>query len=135
MLVANLSRAAVFLLLLAARSPGRLWIICPVIFAQSAIAQFFGPAKNGLIPRLVGKEHLMAVNSLSSLGSNLAGLAGPALGGVLSQPLGLSGAALTTSITFLIHGLLILLITTPAGPAGAQGKPVQSSDDAAWSAA
>jgi MFS family permease len=135
MAVANLSRAAVLLLLLAARSPGRLWIIYPAIFAQSAIAQFFGPAKNGLIPRLVGKEHLMAANSLSSLGSNLAGLAGPALGGVLSQPLGLSGAAVTTSVTFLIYGLLILLITTPAGPAGAQDKPAQASSDTARSTA
>ena len=40
MVVANFSRALALLLLLAARSPGRLWIIYPAIFAESVITQF-----------------------------------------------------------------------------------------------
>ena len=47
-------------------------------FVESTFAQFFGPAENALLPRLVGEEHLIAANSLNSLNNNLARLIGPA---------------------------------------------------------
>jgi MFS family permease len=130
MVVANFSRAFVLLSMLAACSPERLWIIYPAVFAESVIAQFFDPAKNGLIPRLIGKEHLMAANSLSSLGSNLAGLAGPALGGILAERLGFMGVVPLTCVSFLTYGLLTLLITTPTEPVRAQYRLARPTGDA-----
>jgi MFS family permease len=110
MVLANLLMAAGLLPLLAVRSADQLWLIYIVAFVESTIAQFFGPAENALLPRLVSEEHLVAANSLNSLNNNLARLIGPALGGTAAALIGLAGVTLLDSGSFLIAALLIALI-------------------------
>jgi MFS family permease len=129
MVLANLLMAAGLLPLLAVRSADQLWLIYIVAFVESTIAQFFGPAENALLPRLVSEEHLVSANSLNSLNNNLARLIGPALGGTAAALIGLSGVALLDAGSFLVAALLIALITgrhtaaqdshPPAGASGA----------------
>jgi MFS family permease len=110
MVVSNLLLALGLLPLLAVRSVDQLWLIYLVAFYESTVAQFFGPAENALLPRLVGEEHLIAANSLNSLNNNLARLIGPALGGLAAGLVGLAGVALLDAATFLIAAALIALI-------------------------
>ena len=99
--------------LLFVRSPADLWIAYLVILTQASVAQFFTPAKQALLPLLVGSERLVVANSLSSVGDGIARLLGPPLGGVLLGTFGLQSAVLADSLSFLLSGLLIIQITAP----------------------
>jgi len=111
MVIANILLALGLLPLLGVRSADQLWIVYIVAFAESTVAQFFGPAENALLPRLVEEHHLVAANALNSLNNNLARLIGPALGGVAAALVGLRGVALIDAASFLIAGLMIALIS------------------------
>lgn len=54
MIIADVARAGVLLLVLLVRSRDWLWLVYLAGFAESAISQFFGPAKGALIPLLAG---------------------------------------------------------------------------------
>ncbi len=78
------------------------------------IAQFFTPAKNAVLPLLVGESDLVAANALNSLSENLTRLTAPALGGALFGLLGLASVVWIDSASFLVSGVLIALIAFPA---------------------
>jgi MFS family permease len=114
MLIADLLRAAVLLLMLLVHSADLLWLIYIALAAQAIITQFFTPASMALIPSLVEEEQLMSANSLSSLGQSVTRLIGPPIGGILFSALGLTGAVLMDSATYLFSALMLLLISLPA---------------------
>jgi len=116
MVIVNLLRAPVLLLLLAVDSADRIWIVYLVAFAVSAMSQFFGPAENALLPRLVGQEHLVPANALNALNNNLARLVGPALGGLVAAWAGLRGVAIADAVSFFLAAALIAAIATSAKP-------------------
>lgn len=142
MVIADLSRAALLVLLLAIRSAELVWIVYPVVIAVSIFDQFFDPSKNALLPRLVDGPHLMAANSLNSMSVNLTRLVGPAIGGVLLGTYGFSPVILLDSASFLLSGLLIAPISgsVTASPVPQQDEttPVPQQDEtthqacAAW---
>lgn len=117
LVIADLLRFLVVLLLLLAYTLDWLWLIYLVVFVETMIGQFFTPAKNALTPQLVHQEELMRANSLISVGSDLTMLVGPALGGILLNPLGLPGVILLDAGSFLLSGLMIFLIdVSPVHP-------------------
>jgi predicted MFS family arabinose efflux permease len=113
MIVADLLRAALLLLLLAAGSAEWLWAIYLVVFVQSSVGQFFNPAKGALIPQLVDEQDLMPANSLNSLGIELTRLIGAPIGGALMALMGLASVVVLDCVSFVISALLIGLIATP----------------------
>ena len=129
MIAADLARAAVLLLLLLVRSPGQVWLVYVAAFLETTISHFFFPAKNALLPRLVGEEQLVPANSLNSLSESLTRLVGPALGGVLFSALGIGPVVAIDSASFLVSGLLIALLTVPAAQQ-TQGAPIVQAGQA-----
>jgi MFS family permease len=111
MVIANLSQAIIILPLLLIHSTNSLWIVYVVSFFQVSMALFFSLAENALLPLLVGEDQLLAANSLNALNNQFARLIGPPIGGLILAVWGLSGVVLFDSITFLIAGIMILLIT------------------------
>ena len=114
MVIADLARALLLLALLLVRSPESIWIIYLVAFVEASISQFFGPAENALLPRLVDASQLVAANSLNSLNNNLARLAGPALGGLMLASFGFRNVVIIDSISFLFSAVMIASITQPS---------------------
>ena len=110
MVVANLVRAPMLLLLLAVDSAERVWIVYVVAAAVSAVGQFFRPAENALLPRLVGEEHLVPANALNALNDNLSRLVGPALGGLVAAWFGLGGVVAVDAASFLVAAGMIAAI-------------------------
>jgi MFS family permease len=110
MIFANLLQALVILPLIAVTSADRLWLAYAVIAVQAVLAMFVVPAEHSLLPRLVDEADLPAANGLNGLNNNLARLIGPALGGVVAATLGLSGAVLLDSLSFLLAAGLSALI-------------------------
>ena len=53
----------------------------PSLVVATLLKQLFLPAEVALLPQLVGKEDLVAANSLSTLNRQLARLIGPVIGG------------------------------------------------------
>jgi MFS family permease len=117
MVVSNLVLAMTLLPLIAVRSADLVWIVYVVGFVQSTVAQFFTPAEQAVLPTLVSEELLVSANSLSSLNSNVARLAGPALGGLIAATGGLVGVTLVDAATFAIAAGLVALVVVPPQPA------------------
>lgn len=136
MLGADLLRAGLLLLLLPLHFFGAIWLVYPVAFLLATVAQFFRPAKSALIPSLVAQDELLSANTFNSIGSDLAMLAGPAIGGLLFAWLGFTGVVLIDSASFLLSGLLIYAILLPAqlAPVAAQAcwQPTTKPWVAVW---
>ena len=112
MVVANLVRAPLLLLLLTVDSAARVWIVYLVAFGVSTMSQFFRPAENALLPRLVSEEHLVPANALNALNDNVSRLIGPALGGLVAAWFGLGGVAAVDAASFLIAAGMMAAIAT-----------------------
>ena len=111
MVIVNLFATLLVLLLLTVKSTTGLWVVYLVAFVESAIMQFFAPAEKALLPRLVSEKHLVTANSLSALNISLGMLMGPAIGGALMGWTGLTSVVLFDSASYLVAGVMILLIS------------------------
>jgi MFS family permease len=114
MILADILRACMLPLLLFAGSDGMVWLIYVVAAMLATCSVVFGPARTALIPRLVEKERLLAANALDSFSDTIAGLLGPALGGLLLGLIYLTGVVILDAASFLISGLLIAYVAIPA---------------------
>lgn len=110
MFVVNLLQIGVVLLLTFVRSADQSWLIFVVLFFESAVSQFFGPAENSFLPKLVSEEHLVAANSLNSMNDNLARLVGPAIGGLVLALYGFSSVVLIDALTYVLSAMLIFVV-------------------------
>ncbi len=110
MIVTDVTRAAISILFVLVALSGWLWIAYLAALLQSTLSLFFDPARNAILPSLVRNEELIAANNLNSIGSDVASLVGPALGGLIAIQIGLSGAAVLDSFSFIISAMLIFKI-------------------------
>ncbi len=86
-LVSDLLRGVVVLGLVFVRSADLVWMAYALAFTHAAIATLFDPAKSALLPSLVGKDNLLAANSVSQTSEVVSGLAGTAAAGLLAASL------------------------------------------------
>jgi predicted MFS family arabinose efflux permease len=128
MIAVNLLQAASVLPLLVFDLGGWLPIVYVVVFVDSALAQFFAPAENALLPRLVAPERLLMANTLNALNNNLARVVGPLSGGALAAAGGLPLVALADAVSFAASALLILLVRPPASSALGSGRAPAAGD-------
>ena len=112
MVVANLLLAGGLLPLLAVQGKGDAWIIFSVMFWEGIVQQFFAPAEQAFLPRLVPDESLAAANALNSQNQNLARLAGSALGGILAALGGIITITLADATSFVVSAAFIACIRT-----------------------
>ena len=112
----SLAQAAFLLPLLAVDGRDQLWVVYLVIAVEAALGQLNDPARNALVPSLVGGDDLVGANALVGLTSNLARLAGSPLGGVLVEVAGLRGLVVGDAVSFLLGAALIALVRQPTSP-------------------
>lgn len=113
MLIGSLLMALGLLPLLLMHDKSSLWILYPELFFEASIEQFVVPAQNALIPHLVSEEQLVTANSLNSVSSSVARLAGGALGGILFGLFGLSTTIWLDLGSFLFVAAMLSLIKLP----------------------
>jgi MFS family permease len=109
----SLAQAAFLLPLLAVHGRDDLWIVYVVMAVEASLAQLNDPARNALVPSLVGADDLVGANALIGLNSNLARLAGSPLGGILVELAGLPGLVIGDAASFLLGAALIGLVGSP----------------------
>ena len=112
MIAADVLLAAGLLPLLLVRGPGQVWIVFVVMFGEGAVRQFFSPAEQAMMPRLVPDDELLAANALSGQVSNVSRLAGSALGGILAAFGGIVAVTLVDAASFAVSAVLLGLVRT-----------------------
>jgi hypothetical protein len=115
----SLAQAGFLLPLLAVDGRGDLWVVYLVMAVEAVLAQFNDPARNALVPALVGRDDLVGANALIGLNGNLARLVGSPLGGVLVEVAGLPGLVVGDAASFLLGAALIALVRPRAAPTAA----------------
>jgi predicted MFS family arabinose efflux permease len=124
----SLAQAAFLLPLLAVDGREQLWIVYLVTAVEAVLGQLNDPARNALVPALVGRDDLVGANALIGLNGNLARLAGGPLGGVLVEVAGLPGLVVGDAASFLVGAALLALVRprpTPGLGAAPAPAPVR----------
>ena len=104
---------------------GRLevWHVYVMAFTIGAASAFDWPARLSLVPNLVPRAQLQSAVALNSASFNVSRIIGPALGGLLLAPLGVTGAFFLAALSYVpfILTLLTVLQRLPLAPAGGAG--------------
>jgi Na+/melibiose symporter-like transporter len=128
MIVADLLLAAGLLPLLLVHHAAQVWIVFAVMFAEGAVQQFFSPAQQAMVPRLVPDGELLTANALAGQVSNVSRLAGSALGGILAAAGGIIAVTLVDAVSFVASAALLVFVRASGRTAarGSSGGPVRA---------
>jgi MFS family permease len=66
MIAADIGRTLIVLCMLLIRSRDKVWMVYPLLTAETLLAAFFEPARNAVIPNIVEREDVVVANTLSS---------------------------------------------------------------------
>jgi MFS transporter, DHA3 family, macrolide efflux protein len=89
------------------------WHVCVTAALLATAATFSFPAFLSSVPRIVTEDQLAAANSMSQGGNALAGLIGPALGGVMVAGLSSVNAITLDAVSFGVSALLLAFSRIP----------------------
>jgi len=127
MVVADLLMAAGLLPLLAVHGRGQVWIVFAVLLGVGTVEQFFIPAQQALVPRLVADDQLLAANALNGQVRDVSRLAGSALGGIIAALGGVAAVAVADSASFVASAAVLSLVRTSGRvAASAQGSGIRA---------
>jgi MFS family permease len=107
MIAADLVRFAVVLAMLFVRSRSMVWLVYPLLLAETAMAAFFEPARSSVIPNITAGDEVLVANTLSSATWSVNLLIGAAVGGVVAAFFGRDTVFMLNAISFLMSALLI----------------------------
>jgi hypothetical protein len=107
MIAADLIRFVIVLAMLLVRSPAMVWLVYPLLLAETTMAAFFEPARSAVIPNITAPEEVLVANTLSSATWSVNLLIGASVGGVVAAFLGRDAAFVLNAISFLASALLI----------------------------
>jgi MFS family permease len=107
MLALALLQAVALAPLLLVHGRSGLVLVYVVIVVQASATALFDPAKNALLPSLVGLEQLVSANALVGLGAAAGRLAGGPLGGLLLAAGDLRTIVVADAASFLLAAALI----------------------------
>jgi predicted MFS family arabinose efflux permease len=111
MISTNVVCAGAVSLLMLATSAGQLWLVLLAVVAENCSAAFFGPAYQGVVPALVGRQdELAAANAWSAAAGGAIRLTCAPLGGALYAVGGLRLPVAIDAGTYLAAALLVCLI-------------------------
>ncbi|MEU7908326.1 MFS transporter [Actinoplanes sp. NPDC049118] len=126
MTLSSWARSAVMIAVGSAALTGSLTLplLCVAAAVFGAVDAFFQPARASILPTVVSAEQLTQANSLLGVGSRVAAVAGPAVGGLIVAGAGGEVAFLIDGLCFALCGLFVTRLPAPA-PASAPGKQAE----------
>jgi MFS family permease len=107
MIAADLVRAAIVLSMLLVRSRSMVWLVYPLLLAETIMAAFFEPARSSVIPNITAREDVIVANTLSSTTWSMNLVLGATIGGVVAAWLGRDAVFILNGLSFLLSALLI----------------------------
>jgi MFS family permease len=107
MIAADLVRCVVVLAMLLVRSRSTVWLVYPLLLAETIMAAFFEPARNSVIPNIAARGEVLIANTLSSATWSVNLLIGASVGGVVAAFFGRDTVFVLNALSFLASALLI----------------------------
>jgi len=107
MIAADLIRFVIVLAMLLVRSRSVVWLIYPLLLAETTMAAFFEPARSAVIPNIAAEGEVLVANTLSSATWSVNLLIGASLGGLVAAYLGRDAAFVLNALSFLASAILI----------------------------
>jgi MFS family permease len=108
MIAADLGRTLIVLCMLLVRSREMVWLVYPLLVAETLLAAFFEPARSSVIPNIVATDEVVLANTLSSATWSVNLMLGATAGGVVAALLGRDAVFVLNALSFLISAALIL---------------------------
>jgi len=107
MIAADLIRVVVVLAMLLVRSPSLVWLVYPLLLAETVMAAFFEPARSSVIPNIAARGEVLIANTLSSATWSVNLLVGASVGGVVAAFFGRDAVFVLNALSFLLSAILI----------------------------
>jgi MFS family permease len=107
MIAADLVRFAVVLAMLLVRSRSMVWLVYPLLLAETVMAAFFEPARSAVIPNIAAVGEVLIANTLSSATWSVNLLIGASVGGLVAAFFGRDTVFILNALSFLASALLI----------------------------
>ena len=107
MIAADLIRFVIVLAMLLVRSRSMVWLVYPLLLAETTMAAFFEPARSAVIPNIAKEGEVLVANTLSSATWSVNLLIGASVGGVVAAFLGRDAAFILNALSFLASAILI----------------------------
>ena len=107
MIAADLVRFGVVLAMLLVRSRSTVWLVYPLLLAETIMAAFFEPARSSVIPNIAAQGEVLIANTLSSATWSMNLLIGASVGGVVAAFFGRDAVFILNALSFLASAVLI----------------------------
>jgi len=107
MIAADLIRCAIVLAMLFVRSPSMVWLVYPLLLAETTMAAFFEPARSAVIPNIASEREVLVANTLSSATWSVNLMIGASVGGVVAALFGRNAVFTLNALSFLVSAALI----------------------------
>ncbi len=107
MIAADLVRVVVVLAMLLVRSRSTVWLVYPLLLAETVMAAFFEPARNSVIPNIAARGEVLIANTLSSATWSVNLLIGASVGGVVAAFFGRDAVFILNALSFMASAVLI----------------------------
>jgi Major Facilitator Superfamily len=107
MIAADLVRFVVVLMMLSVRSASMVWLVYPLLLAETTMAAFFEPARSAVIPNIAASGEVLVANTLSSATWSVNLMIGASVGGVVAAFFGRNAAFILNALSFLVSAVLI----------------------------
>jgi hypothetical protein len=107
MIAADLIRFVIVLSILLVRSRSMVWLVYPLLVAETLMAAFFEPARNAVIPNIASADEVLVANTLSSATWSVNLLVGASIGGVVAAFFGRDAVFILNALSFIASATLI----------------------------
>src|SRR5207253_5212200 len=107
MITADLVRAVIVLSMLLVRSRSVVWLVYPLLLAETVMAGFFEPARSSVIPNITPRKDLVLAKTRSSMTWSVNLVMGATIGGVVAAFLGRDAVFLLNALSFLVSAFFI----------------------------
>jgi MFS family permease len=107
MIASDLVRVLVVLAMLQVRSRSTVWLVYPLLLAETIMAAFFEPARSSVIPNIAAKGEVLIANTLSSATWSVNLLIGASVGGLVAAFFGRDTVFVLNGLSFLASAILI----------------------------
>src|SRR5271169_1019557 len=107
MIASDIGRMLIVLCMLLIRSRDKVWLVYPLLMAETLLVAFFEPARSAVIPNIVQREDVVVANTLSSTTWSVNLMLGAALGGLVAAFFGRNVVFLLNALSFVVSAALI----------------------------
>jgi MFS transporter, DHA3 family, macrolide efflux protein len=123
MVVSDLVRGVLVLGFVMVHDTDLMWLLYTLAFLQASVGTFFTPARMAFVPAIVGRDHLLAANSMAETTQVVGMLLGTAVAGVLAGAGDLLWMAFVIdAATFVASAAIVRRVVADGRPAERAGR-------------